>query len=594
MISVEGVGSALVAASDQARSLPTASPPQSDVTISPDVLLVVSIALTVLALPVVMFISSSTQLGVERRRALVRALSLTGAETRQIRSFAMLEAVSASAAGATLGYGAFLLARPLLARLQVGGRTTFAVALTPAPVLILAVACFVLVAAVMASLSGTRRLGAEPLEARPVRPARAVGLLLFGLGAVGLILGASSPTNTDAPHPLALVGMILVAVGIALIGRVVIAAAGRRIASRTGDGVILLAARRMDHSPAELNRPLTAVVTAVFVVTVFFTITGTLLRSSNPRYDGIPSESVLIEAASANLSEIAETIDVQPGIQAVVAQTFVGVSTEDGEALGVGLIADCAAIQQVAEVTIDDCAQGVFAAPDANLTQGRTVVVSTAPFSDSGTETTLSFSGDRFEGAYPAVVIIAADAVPVEFTDTATVGQVVASFDPDAGDIESLRTTVVSAFPTARLRSIAEVTYDQSVPAREVRVLASIGLVIVLAIAAFSLSAGTASHLLQSRDAFAMLRASGVLPRQIRRLVALESTAPLAVFAAAGALLGAASGAAVAVSAGTNPDVPWPAIGLVYVAAVLLGALVWTAFAPYLDRLTSPAGLRFE
>jgi putative ABC transport system permease protein len=197
-------------------------------------------------------------------------------------------------------------------------------------------------------------------------------------------------------------------------------------------------------------------------------------------------------------------------------------------------------------------------------------------------------------GAFPTALIVDSDLVQSEFMDQATVGQVVANFDSTTGDIESLRTSVVSAFPTAQVRSIAEIEYDQSVSSREVRALAAIGLVIVLAIAAFSLSVGTASHLLQRRDAFAMLRASGVLPRQIRRLVALESTAPLAVSAAAGALLGVASGAAVATSAGTNPNVPWPTIGLVYLAAVLLGAVVWAAFAPFLDRLTSPTGLRFE
>lgn len=594
LISIESVDPVLVTETGRAMSLPTTLPPETNATISPDVVLVVSIALVVLALPAVMFISSATHLGVERRRALVRSLSLAGAETRQIRAFVLLEAVSASALGVVLGYGVFVLIRPLLARLQVGGRTTFAFALTPPPALIFAVVCFVLVAAVVASLSGTRRLGTEPLETPPVRSVRIIGLLISGLGVVGLALGASSPTNTDAPNPLALLGMILVAVGLALVGQFVTAVIGRRIADRTGDGVTLLAARRMDRSPGELSRPLTAVVTGVFVVTAFFTITGTLLQSSNYRYDGMPKDSVLVEASSRDLPQIAEMIDGQSGVQAVVTQTFVGVSTEEGESLGVGIIAACTAFQEVVEVTIDSCAEGVFAGPDSTLTGGSTVVVSTPPFSDDGIETTLRFGGDRFVGTFPAALVIDPDVLRGEFTDKTTVGQVVASFDPSTGDVESLRTSVVSAFPTAQVRSVAEVEYDQSVSAREVRVLAAIGLVIVLGIAAFSLSVGTASHLLQRRDAFALLRASGVLPRQIRRLVALESTAPLAVSAAAGALLGVASGAAVAISAGTNPNVPWPTIGLVYLAAVILGAVVWAAFAPSLDRLTSPTGLRFE
>ena len=463
LVSIENVDPVLVTEAGRSRSLPTTLPPQSDVTISPDVVLVVSIGIVVLALPVVIFISSATQLGVERRRALARALSLAGAETRQIRAFVMLEALSASTLGVVLGYGGFRLARPLLAHIQVGGRTTFSAALTPHPALILAVASFVLLAAVVASLSGTRRVGAGSLEARPVRSARLSGLLLSGLGVVGLALGASSPTNTDAPHPLALLGMILLAVGLALVGQIVISAIGRRVAARTRHGVTLFAARRMDQSPAELYRPLTAVVTGVFVVTAFFTITGTLLKSSNYRYNGIPENSVLIEASPPSLPELAQIIDGHPGVQAVATLTFVGVATEKGDTVGVGIVADCAAIQEVVEVVMENCTGGVFAAPDSTLTEERTVIISTPPFSDRGIETTLSFGGDRFMGAFPTALIIDSDLVQSEFTDQATVGQVVASFDPTTGDIESLRTSVVSAFPTAQVRSITEIEYDQSV-----------------------------------------------------------------------------------------------------------------------------------
>ncbi|MGB7859218.1 MAG: hypothetical protein WBM90_01835, partial [Acidimicrobiia bacterium] len=53
LISLEGVDSDRVTETGQALSLPTTSPLQSDITVSSDVLLVVSIALIVLALPVV-------------------------------------------------------------------------------------------------------------------------------------------------------------------------------------------------------------------------------------------------------------------------------------------------------------------------------------------------------------------------------------------------------------------------------------------------------------------------------------------------------------------------------------------------------------
>lgn len=502
LVSVEVVDPMDVLATGAAREMPVGDPPEAAVEISSDVLLVVSIGLVVLALPVVMFLSSATQLGLERRQARVRVLSLTGATGRQIRMFVMVEAVTAALSGTVVGYGIFLVARPLLAHLQIGSRTMFAAALQPDFPLILAVFSFVLGAAVVASLRGTRRIGAEPLATDPSRSTGWTGFVLLGIGSIGLAMGASSPSNTDAPNPLALLGMVLVAIGLAVVGKAVIGKTGRRTATRTGSGITLLAARRMDRSSAEINRPIAAVVTAVFVVSAFFTITGTLLRSSNPRFEGLPQASVLIEAAPARLPEIAQGIEGQPGVRSVVFR-------EVGESENVQ-------------------------------------------------------------------------------------GQIVVGFDPAEGNLEDLRTLVVADTPTAQVRSVAEIENDLSVSAREVRSLATIGLVIVFAIAAFSLSVGTASHLMQRRNAFAFLRAGGMLPRQIRRLIALETTVPLAVSAAAGAILGVVSGAAVASSAGTNPDVPWSSISIVYLASILLGLLVWAAFAPMLDRLSSPTELRFE
>jgi predicted lysophospholipase L1 biosynthesis ABC-type transport system permease subunit len=141
---------------------------------------------------------------------------------------------------------------------------------------------------------------------------------------------------------------------------------------------------------------------------------------------------------------------------------------------------------------------------------------------------------------------------------------------------------------------VAEIEYEFSVSAREVRTLALAGLTVILGVAAFSLLVGTASHLLQQRNALAFLRAGGLAPNQIRKLIAFQSIVPLAISTAIGAALGVGVGAAVTVSAGSDPSVPWGAVGLIYIGGVVLGTLVWAAFAPTVDRLTSPTGLRFE
>jgi predicted lysophospholipase L1 biosynthesis ABC-type transport system permease subunit len=191
-------------------------------------------------------------------------------------------------------------------------------------------------------------------------------------------------------------------------------------------------------------------------------------------------------------------------------------------------------------------------------------------------------------------VIIEPDVVGDEFLLAISGAQALVRFDPTVGDLEDLRTFVVSTAPTARVRSVAEIEYEFSESAREVRTLALVGLMVILAVAAFSLVVGTASHLLQQRNALAFLRAGGLAPHQIRKLIAFESIVPLAISTAMGAALGVGVGAAVTVSAGSDPSVPWGAVILVYLSGVVLGALVWVAFVPTVDRLTSPTGLRFE
>jgi hypothetical protein len=595
MISMAVVEAEAIVATGEAQVLRTDAPPEADVIVPAPVMFVVTIALLVLAMPVAIFISSATRFGLERRRSRVRVLTLAGAERKQIRLFVAMEAVSAASLGVLLGFGLCLLTRPLLAQLTVGGRSAFSSALRPSLVLAAAAAGFVLVAAFIASLAGSRRLEREPLESASRRRSSMVGPVLITVGFAGLAVGLSSPSTSDVPHPLALVGMVALAVGVTIAVKVVIGMIGRRVGSGTGDGVILLAARQMDRCPGEVSRPLAAVVIAVFVVAAFFTITGTLLRSSNFRYDGLAPDRVLIEAPPDLLRGIRDHIEDRPEVEALALQGLVSVATDAGEQLGLGVVAECEAVGQVAGFDGDGCHGGVLVSAGEHLDPGTTLVLgSSPPLEVSGATTTVSFDGSTFGLDYPASVIVDASLVPDEFAGEISEAQIVIRVDSEQGSAEALRSAVVGEFPTAWVRSVTEIELDQAASAREMRTLTMIGLGIILGLAAFSLSVGTASRLLERRDAFAFLRAGGLLAGQIRRLVALESILPLAFFTAFSALLGVAAGAAVAVSAGTQVEVPWATIAFVYLGAVCLGVLVWAAFAPSLDRLTSPAGLRFE
>jgi predicted lysophospholipase L1 biosynthesis ABC-type transport system permease subunit len=595
LVSVSFVESSEVLATGEALALPAETAPSHGVDFSSDAAFVVSVALVVLALPVVFFVSAATRFGLERRQQRIRSLGLAGADRAQIRAFVLLETLSATLLGLVGGYLLFWLMRPLLARLQVGSRSTFPESLQPSASLTMAVIGFVVVAAVIAALSGSRHLEGAPMETRRGRGRTASGLVLLALGFAGLAIGVAAPTDTDAPHPLALVGMVLTAVGLAFISASFTGSLGRWLATRTADGPTLLAARRMDRSPGEVNRPLIAVVAGVFVVAVFFTITGTLLRSSHPAYEDLPPTRVVVEAPLRVLTTIEAQLADRPGVQAVAVEGLVSVMAPDWSSPNLGVVGDCEALVEAAGIVTDSCNAGVIVAADERIPAGTSFVVGSAPpLSEATAIIRVEADGSTFEGAFPASVIIDPSVVGGEFLSAISGGHALVRFDPTAGDLEELRNFVVSIAPTARVRSVAEIEYEFSVSAREVRTLALAGLTVILGVAAFSLLVGTASHLLQQRNALAFLRAGGLAPNQIRKLIAFQSIVPLAISTAIGAALGVGVGAAVTVSAGSDPSVPWGAVGLIYISGVVLGTLVWAAFAPTVDRLTSPTGLRFE
>ena len=312
-------------------------------------------------------------------------------------------------------------------------------------------------------------------------------------------------------------------------------------------------------------------------VAAFFTITGTLIRSSNPRYSDLRRDLVLVEGIPGpSVSRIIDVAETQPGVLGVVAERIVWVADAAGDPLGSGVIADCSALVQTIGLDISDCTAGVRVAQHAGLPPDTMLRLT----SDTGADQQLRFTGSTFEGVFQAMAIISPRAVDAAFLDSIEDIVVVARIEPAVIDLESMRTADVAAYPLARVRTVPEVEFDLATSAREVRTLSTIVLGVVLIVATLSLTVGMAAHLIHRRGALTFLRASGLQPSQLRRLLALESIAPVGVVSAIGTLAGVGAGTAIAISARTDPEVPWPMITVIYLAAVLLGTIVWAAFAP--------------
>jgi ABC-type antimicrobial peptide transport system permease subunit len=159
---------------------------------------------------------------------------------------------------------------------------------------------------------------------------------------------------------------------------------------------------------------------------------------------------------------------------------------------------------------------------------------------------------------------------------------------------ERTRTRAVTLAPSA------VVTSQRDVAVREVRQWTEIGtvvqmaLVFILFVAACGLTVAVAAGLIERRRPFAMLRASGMRVSELRRIVLLETAAPMAATTLAGFGLGLLTSYALGRGGGGS----WVAPGAAFVGNLGLGLLaavaVTTLALPLIDVTTRHDAVRFE
>ncbi|WP_435742505.1 hypothetical protein [Nocardioides sp. SYSU DS0663] len=207
-----------------------------------------------LVLPLVLLLDQAVRLGSSSRRTRYAALSVAGADSRDLRRWGAVEVGAPALAGALLGVPLWLLLRQVLG---VGLRSREA-ALVPTTVgpggwtwLVVA-----LVAA-YGALVGWRlgaRTAAGVERSRDPRPPRPWGLLLLAAAVAGFF------SERVAVHDLApILVVVLLAVALASLGPWLAWVAARTGARRAGSAALLLAARRLAADPRPAGRAAAAV-----------------------------------------------------------------------------------------------------------------------------------------------------------------------------------------------------------------------------------------------------------------------------------------------------------------------------------------------
>ena len=296
--------------------------------------LVLSVAIAALLFPVLIFIGTATRLSAARREQRFAAMRLVGATPRQVATVSAVESTVAALAGVALGFLAFALLRPVLARIPFTGQRFFLSDLTLNTMQVLVVAIGVPVAAAVAARMALRRVSISPLGVTrrvtppPPRAWRLIPLAL-GLGELAWFDRMGRPLTTAGQTRAYVSGILLTMAGLVIAGPWLSLMGARLVARWTNRPAVLIAGRRLADNPKAGFRAISGLVLALFVgstaigvITTVAAYGGGDLQPSASRtvtmdlghYPTNPDQTTTFSAVPAGL---VDRLHAVPGVRAV-------------------------------------------------------------------------------------------------------------------------------------------------------------------------------------------------------------------------------------------------------------------------------------
>jgi hypothetical protein len=543
--------------------------------------LVLSVVAAALLFPVLIFVGSATRLSAARREQRFAAMRLVGATPRQIAVIAAVESSVAAFLGVATGLALFWMLRPTIAAIPFTGAPFFTRDLSLGLADAVLVAIGVPLAAAVAARLALRRVQISPLGVRrrtTPRPPRAWRLipLAAGIAELAWFAWAGRPATTGGQTTAYLTGILAIMAGLVIAGPWLTMAGARLMARRTDRPAVLIAGRRLADDPKAGFRAISGLVLALFVGSCAIGVITTILA-----YDGAP----------------------EPGATdgATVIQNFLRWPEGSGiPAVPSSTIADLAAIPGVEGVA------GIHADPDAADAFGPGVVgcaeLATTPSLGRCPAGAATVTIDpRFGGSFihrttmtdtvwPAAATTAGALADLEVTRLAV------ATDGSTRAVEQARTALEVAFPQGETpETIGEIRSSSSRLVDQYRQLANVVVLASLPIAGCSLAVSVAGGLTDRRRPFSLLRLAGAPLALLRRVVALESVAPLlltSVVAAGSGFLAAQLFLRAQLEETLQP--PHLEYYLVVLAGLGASLAVITSTLPLLERCTGPETARNE
>ena len=474
---------------------------KSDAKIDPVAVIVFGVGGTILLFPIVIFVSVATQLGAAQREKRYAALRLIGATKRQVGQVLMLESLLASVVGVIIGLGTFWLLQAPLQDFKMDGMRFNPSDLALTGTQYALIIGLTLGLTMFVNWRRMRRAQISPLgvsrSVEKVKKLRAWRALVPALGIAFFAWLSSKPgrdwldANKESAIPMLLLttALLLVMFGLILAGGWLTNKLSLLAARWANNASMLIAGKRTAVHSRTIFRSVSGVVLALFAGSFYLTATSGIegLNAQAIKDNGFSQlkRGTAIVIGRSLPGDMAEQLQQKSYITSV-AEIY---PREDGDAIR---------CQDLAKYTEHTCPNN--ARPD-------------------------QFALLNFDAPVVKNVSLINDKV-----DTNGVKEYLVTLKSD-NDIEKLRTMVTAKANQYDLTYAVSGT-DSKKPhinptIREFADLAYVGIGVTLFVAVASLIVSTIGGLMERRRSLYTLRLGGMRLAQLKRLVMVESVAPL-------------------------------------------------------------------
>ncbi|MFI5661193.1 FtsX-like permease family protein [Streptomyces sp. NPDC051684] len=580
----------------ETHSPSSCSGPNCDIAVGIDadgMALILSVVAVALIFPVLILTGTASRLAAARREQRFAAMRLVGATPAQVSLISTIESAVAAVAGTAVGFALWYALRPLVARADLTGTPFFTGDMTLGAVEALGTAVGVPVASAVAARIALRRVRVSPLGVtrrstpRPPRAWRLIPLAL-GIGQLWWVIGRV-PEDSSGQILAFVPGILLILVGIVLAGPWLTMAGARLLVRFTRRPALLVAGRRLADDPKAGFRAVSGLVLALCVTsTAVGIITAVVAESAVPEENASFGSSVIADydrqfaprtagpppTLSATTRSDLESV---PGVRGVMVVRTNPLRIPDpteprvpkGERPILAGLVSCAELARMP--AHNDCRPGADAAavpPDFSR---------------------LSVQQDR---AWPAVWPTA-DISPKRLKDL-PMSEIAVTTDGTTAAVERVRTALAAAYPyELPPYTVAEDYAQRWNDIESYQQLATVVIAISFPIAGCSLAVAVAGGLNERKRPFALLRLTGVPLRTLRRVVLLESAAPLLIVAVLAIAMGFLT-AQLFLQAQYGYSIRPPGAGYygLTVAGIVVSLAVIASTVPLLRRITGPETAR--